>query len=197
MRSRFYTSTTNVQGATTKLSGKQIRRTTITRRLNTAQRFFEPWRDEGVAKERGGLHLARLERKKIGSDEESNVNQELESKVNEKKANMAVADSLDRMRTHNAIREQLLDSKVYQRLRTRKEDAEDAELAREAFALKRKHEEENLELETREEEDKKAEEQKGTKSEANGWQTRGVWKNKRSKINLSDCLCRVHRNERN
>lgn len=169
MRSRFYTSTTNVQGATTKLSGKQIRRTTITRRLNTAQRFFEPWRDEGVAKERGGLHLARLERKKIGSDEESNVNQELESKVNEKKANMAVADSLDRMRTHNAIREQLLDSKVYQRLRTRKEDAEDAELAREAFALKRKHEEENLELETREEEDKKAEEQKGTKSEANEW----------------------------
>lgn len=77
---------------------------------------------------------------------------------------MAVADSLDRMHIHNTMQEQLLDSTVHQGLRTRKEDSEPA---REAFALKRKYEEEDLKLEAKEEEDKKAEKQKGTKLEAN------------------------------
>lgn len=55
----------------------------------------------------------------------------------------------------------------------REKQVDDAGLAHEAFVLKRGHEEEDLELEMKEAEDKKAKEQTGIIPKANEWQNLG------------------------
>ena len=58
-----------------------------------------------ITRERNELHFTGLERRKTESNEESNITEELESKKIEEKVN---ADARDRVRVHNAMREQLL-----------------------------------------------------------------------------------------
>lgn len=73
--------------------------------------------------------------------------EDLNSKVVDEKRNIAVADALDEIRSHNARRERRLSLTVEPRPRDEDaENAKDAELARSVFAPKRKYNEDDGEI---------------------------------------------------
>ncbi|KAF2746094.1 DUF572-domain-containing protein [Sporormia fimetaria CBS 119925] len=101
-----------------------------------AKRNFEVWREAKLAEETDEERLDRLEREEAERD----AMKELETKVMDAKTEMAIADALDEIRSRNArieradkegIRTDVPDVADEQR---KKQEEEDAEAARRAFA---------------------------------------------------------------
>lgn len=104
-----------------------------------AKRNFEPWREAKLAEETEEERLDRLEQEEAENDAMA----ELETKALDAKTEMAIADSLDQIRTRNARLERSgattvvdmgLDKAQEERDEARKrQEAEDEEAARKAF----------------------------------------------------------------
>ncbi|KAF1954048.1 mRNA splicing protein-like protein Yju2 [Byssothecium circinans] len=102
-----------------------------------AKRNFEPWREAKLAEETEEERLDRLEREEAERD----AMKELETKVHDAKQEMAISDALDEIRSRNARIEQAekegkgtdIPVKDIDGVRKREEE-EDAEAARKAFA---------------------------------------------------------------
>jgi hypothetical protein len=102
-----------------------------------AKRNFEPWREAKLAEETEEERLDRLEKEEAERD----AMKELETKVLDAKTEMAIADALDEIRSRNARIEKAdrdgvettIEPDPAEDRRKRQED-EDAEAARQAFA---------------------------------------------------------------
>jgi len=104
-----------------------------------AKRNFEPWREAKLAEETEEERLDRLEQEEADKDAMA----ELETKALDAKTEMAIADSLDQIRTRNARLERSgatavvdmgLDKAQIEREEAKKlQEAEDEEAARQAF----------------------------------------------------------------
>lgn len=101
-----------------------------------ARRNFEPWRESKLAEETEEERLDRLEREEAERDAMS----ELETKVLDAKTEMAIADALDEIRTRNARLERADrdgEATVVKDVvndERKRQDEEDAEYAKNAFA---------------------------------------------------------------
>ncbi|KAK9242460.1 CWC16 protein [Lipomyces tetrasporus] len=104
-----------------------------------AARNFEPWRDPENKEETEEERLDRLEK-----EEEENAMAELEAKVVDAKRQMEMDDTVDELRTRNAINEHVDPESVLDKIRRDQEEEnirqeqEDAELIRKAFANRSK-----------------------------------------------------------
>ncbi|KAK9388821.1 CWC16 protein [Lipomyces mesembrius] len=100
-----------------------------------AVRNFEPWRDPENKEETEEERLDRLE-----EEEEENAMAELEAKVVDAKRQMEMDDTVDELRTRNALNEHVDPESVLEKARRDQEEEmdrqeqEDAELIRNAFA---------------------------------------------------------------
>jgi len=102
-----------------------------------AKRNFEPWREAKLNEETEEERLDRLEKE----ENEKDAMKELETKVLDAKTEMAIADALDEIRSRNARLEKADREGVEPRVevdpaedRRKKQEEEDAEAARQAFA---------------------------------------------------------------
>ena len=102
-----------------------------------AKRNFEPWREAKLAEETEEERLDRLEKEEAERD----AMKELEGKVLDAKTEMAIADALDEIRSRNARIEKADRDGVETRIepdpaddRRKRQEEEDAEAARQAFA---------------------------------------------------------------
>lgn len=101
-----------------------------------AKRNFEPWREAKLNEETEEERLDRLEREEAERD----AMQELETKVLDAKTEMAIADALDEIRSRNARMEKTDQEGSAQPApepvdeRRKRQEAEDEEAARQAFA---------------------------------------------------------------
>jgi len=102
-----------------------------------AKRNFEPWREAKLAEETEEERLDRLEKEEAERD----AMKELETKVLDAKTEMAIADALDEIRSRNARLEKADRDGVQAHIepdpaedRKRRQEEEDAEAARQAFA---------------------------------------------------------------
>jgi hypothetical protein len=102
-----------------------------------AKRNFEPWREAKLAEETEEERLDRLEKEEAERD----AMKELETKVLDAKTEMAIADALDEIRSRNARLEKADRDGVEARIepdpaddRRKRQEEEDAEAARQAFA---------------------------------------------------------------
>ncbi|KAK9370923.1 CWC16 protein [Lipomyces kononenkoae] len=104
-----------------------------------AVRNFEPWRDPENKEETEEERLDRLEK-----EDEENAMAELEAKVVDAKRQMEMDDTVDELRTRNALNEHVDPESVLDKARMEREEElqrqeqEDAELIRKAFANHRK-----------------------------------------------------------
>ena len=131
-----------------------------------AQRNFEPWRAAKLAEETEEERLDRLEREEAEYD----PMKELDAKRLDEETNMRVADALDEIRSRNAHTERQMTKensegsklvgKTEKELQREAEDAEDAEIAHQAFSkIHKMVEEEQMEEEVEEEVKKEAKEE--------------------------------------
>ena len=103
-----------------------------------AKRNFEPWREAKLAEETEEERLDRLEREEAEHDTMA----ELETKVHDAQTEMAVADALDEIRSRNARIEKAdkdgtLSAEVeFMDEERGRQDAEDSEAAKRAFATR-------------------------------------------------------------
>ncbi|KAH4046583.1 splicing factor YJU2 [Parastagonospora nodorum] len=102
-----------------------------------AKRNFEPWREAKLAEETEEERLDRLEKEEAERD----AMKELETKVLDAKTEMAIADALDEIRSRNARLEKADRDGVEAKIepdpaddRRKRQEEEDAEAARQAFA---------------------------------------------------------------
>jgi hypothetical protein len=102
-----------------------------------AKRNFEPWREAKLAEETEEERLDRLEKEEAERDSMK----ELETKVHDAKTEMAIADALDEIRSRNARIEKADRDGVETTIepdpaedRRKRQEEEDAEAARQAFA---------------------------------------------------------------
>jgi hypothetical protein len=102
-----------------------------------AKRNFEPWREAKLAEETEEERLDRLEKEEAERD----AMKELETKVLDAKTEMAIADALDEIRSRNARLEKADRDGVEPTVepdpaedRRKRQEEEDAEAARQAFA---------------------------------------------------------------
>jgi DNA-directed RNA polymerase subunit RPC12/RpoP len=102
-----------------------------------AKRNFEPWREAKLAEETEEERLDRLEKE----EQERDAMKELETKVLDAKTEMAIADALDEIRSRNARLEKADRDGVEVKVeadpavdRRKRQEEEDAEAARQAFA---------------------------------------------------------------
>jgi len=102
-----------------------------------AKRNFEPWREAKLAEETEEERLDRLEKEEAERD----AMKELETKVLDAKTEMAIADALDEIRSRNARLEKADRHGVEAKIepdpaddRRKRQEEEDAEAARQAFA---------------------------------------------------------------
>jgi DNA-directed RNA polymerase subunit RPC12/RpoP len=102
-----------------------------------AKRNFEPWREAKLAEETEEERLDRIEKEEAERD----AMKELETKVLDAKTEMAIADALDEIRSRNARIEKADRDGVETRIepdpaddRRQRQEEEDAEAARQAFA---------------------------------------------------------------
>ncbi|KAF1918730.1 hypothetical protein BDU57DRAFT_119157 [Ampelomyces quisqualis] len=102
-----------------------------------AKRNFEPWRESKLAEETEEERLDRLEKEEAERD----AMKELETKVLDAKTEMAIADALDEIRSRNARLEKAGRDGVEPTVepdpaedRRKRQEEEDAEAARQAFA---------------------------------------------------------------
>jgi hypothetical protein len=113
-----------------------------------AKRNTEPWRANGQKEETEEERLDRLERE----EEEKNAMEELETKTLDAKREMAVADALDEIRTRNARLERVDKDGIEVTVQRpsvdeerERQEREDEEAARRAFARRQEMLEEILE----------------------------------------------------
>ena len=109
-----------------------------------ARRNTEPWRQKELAEETDEQRLDRLEQEMQDEPEESNAMADLEAKTAEAQREMAVADALDEIRAHTALREKAAKDGVFvyanpeANLEEKKrQDEEDTEYARKVMAAAR------------------------------------------------------------
>lgn len=102
-----------------------------------AKRNFEPWREAKLNEETEEERLDRIEKEEAERD----AMKELETKVLDAKTEMAIADALDEIRSRNARMEKADRDGTQPELppddadiRKKKQEEEDAEAARQAFA---------------------------------------------------------------
>jgi DNA-directed RNA polymerase subunit RPC12/RpoP len=102
-----------------------------------AKRNFEPWREAKLSEETEEERLDRLEKEEAERD----AMKELETKVLDAKTEMAIADALDEIRSRNARLEKADRDGVEANIepdpahdRRKRQEEEDAEAARQAFA---------------------------------------------------------------